>query len=74
MIVGRTLKKVLEKFFKSPVVQDARVQICLPNGQFFDVENIRLMENKLLGVRETHRLVITVAPEKVSMGQVIKKL
>ena len=31
-------------------------------------------ENKLLGVRETHRLVITIEPEKWRMGQVIKKL
>jgi len=74
MISGKLFRQALDKFLKAPVAQDARVQICLPNGQFFDVENIRLMENKLLGVRETHRLVITVAPEKVSMGQVIKKL
>ena len=49
MIVGRTLKKVLEKFFKSPVVQDARVQILLPNGEFYDITGAKLLENKIIG-------------------------
>ena len=33
-----------------------------------------LMENKLLGYRETHRLVITIDTEKWTMGKVLKKL
>jgi hypothetical protein len=32
------------------------------------------MENKLFGVRETHRMVITIEPEKWKMGKVLKKL
>ena len=32
------------------------------------------IENKLIGVRETHRLAITVSPEQWKMGKVIKKL
>mgnify|MGYP000864048846 CR=1 FL=1 len=72
MIVGRTLKKVLEKFFKSPVVQDARVQILLPNGEFYDITGAKLLENKIIGSRETHRLVFLCDKEKVRMGKVLK--
>jgi len=73
MISTKALRQVLDKMLKNaPVVQEARVQIVLPNGEFYDVKGIQLMENKLLGVRETHRLAITVEPEKWKMGQVIK--
>jgi hypothetical protein len=40
----------------------------------YDITGIQLMENKLIGVRESHRLVITIDKEKWRMGQVIKKL
>jgi hypothetical protein len=73
MISGKLFRQVLDKFLKSPVVQNARVQVVLPNGQFYDIKGIQLMENKLIGVRESHRLVITVEPEKWTMGKVIKK-
>jgi hypothetical protein len=59
---------------KSPVCQDARVQVVLPNGEFYDISEIKLLENKLLGVRETHRLAITIQPESWRMGKVIKKI
>ena len=74
MVTGKLLRKVLDKFLKSPVVQEARVQICMPNGEMFDIKDIKLMENKLLGVRETHRLVVTVYKSKWNMGEVIKKI
>jgi len=71
---GKFLRQTLDKFMKGEVAQNARVQVCLPNGEFYDITGIQLMENKLLGVRETHRLVITIDKERWSMGQVIKKL
>ena len=74
MLSGKALRQTLDKFMKSPVAQEARVQVVLPNGEFYDIQGMQLMENKLLGVRETHRLVITIEPEKWRMGQVIKKL
>jgi hypothetical protein len=74
MISGKLLKQAIDKFTKSPAAQEARVQVVLPNGEFFDIDQIMLMENKLLGVRETHRLVITIKPENWRMGKVIKKL
>jgi|TARA_R110000782_G_scaffold188899_1_gene278896 hypothetical protein len=74
MISGKLFRQTLDKFLKAPVAQEARVQVCLPDGQFFDIRDIKLLENKLLGVRETHRLVITVQREQVQMGTPIKKL
>jgi hypothetical protein len=51
MIRGILFRQALEKFLKSPVAQNARVQVCLPNGEFYDIKEIRLLENKLIGVR-----------------------
>lgn len=74
MISLKHFRQVIDKLIKSPVAGDARVQIILPNGEFYDVKGIQLMENKLLGVRETHRIAITIEPESWRMGKVIKKL
>ena len=74
MISGKLLRQALDKFLKAPVAQEARVQVVLPNGEFYDIKGIQLLENKLLGVRETHRLVVTIEPEKWRMGKVLKKV
>ena len=74
MISGKLLKQAIDKFMTAPVAQEARVQVCLPNGEFFDIKEIKLLQNKLLGVRETHRLVITIEPEKWKMGKVLRKV
>jgi len=74
MISGKLLRQTLEKFMKSPVAQEARVQVVLPNGEFYDIKGIQLLENKLLGVRETHRLVLTIEEEKWRMGKVLKNI
>ena len=71
---GKLLRQALDKFMKSDVAQNARVQVVLPNGEFYDVKGIQLLENKLIGVRETHRLAITIEPTQWHMGKVIKKL
>ena len=71
---GKLLRQALDKFMKADVAQNARVQVVLPNGEFYDVQGIQLMENKLIGVRETHRLAITIEPTQWHMGKVIKKL
>ena len=71
---GKLLKQVVDKMMKSPVSQEARVQVVLPNGEFYDVSGIQLLENKLLGVRETHRIAITIEKERWKLGQVIKKV
>lgn len=74
MISGKLLKQTIDKFMKAEVSQNSRVQVCLPNGEFYDIKGIQLLQNKLFGVRETHRLVITVEPEKWKMGKVLKKI
>ena len=74
MVSGKLLRQALDKFLKSPVAQEARVQVCLPDGKFYDFKDIKLMENKILGVRETHRLVMTLYTSKWNMGEVIKKI
>ncbi len=59
MIDGKTFRHGLDKFFKSPVCQGARVQIELPNGEFYDITGAKLLENKIIGSKEqTHRLVL----------------
>jgi hypothetical protein len=70
----KELRMVMDKFLKSEAASNARVQICLPNGEFYDITGMQLMENKLIGLRETHRLVITINKEIWNMGKVFKKL
>ena len=74
MVSGKLLRQALDKFLKSPVAQEARVQVCLPDGKYYDLKDIKLMENKILGVRETHRLVMTLYSSRWNMGEVIKKI
>ena len=74
MFTGKVLRQALDKFLKGEVAANARVQVILPNGDFYDIDGVKLLENKIIGVRETHRLAITVSPEQRKMGKVIKKL
>jgi len=74
MVTGKMFRMALDKFFQAPVAQEARVQICMPDGQMYDIKEIKLMENKLFGVRETHRLVLTTYKSKWKMGEVMKKI
>ena len=52
----------------SSVAQDARVQVKTPDGRFFDVMSVNLVENKIIGARETHRIVISTHEEIAEMG------
>ena len=74
MLSGKLLRQTLDKFMKGEVAQNARVRVCLPNGEMYDVTGIQWMENKQIGVRESHRLDITIDKENWSMGKVLKKL
>ena len=44
------------------------------DGVFHDVKSMKLMENRIIGCRETHRIVIEVIPENAPMGKVTKDL
>ena len=56
MIDGKTFRQGLDKFFKSPVSANARVQIELPNGEKLDLREIQLLETRIIGDRDTHIL------------------
>ena len=71
MVDGRQLKKAIDKFMQSPVCLDARVQIELPNGEMYDLTTMTLLENRLLGSSETHRLVLRCSEPKIKMGKII---
>ena len=71
---GRLLRQVLDKMMKSPATQDARVQVCLPDGKFYDVTSLQLLENNIIGHKESLRLVFTVKAETWNMGKILKKV
>jgi hypothetical protein len=68
---GKLLRQVLDKMMTSGHAQNARVQVLLPDGKYYDITSLQLLENKLIGVRETHRLVFTVQAETWNMGKVV---
>ena len=74
MFTGKLLKQVIDKFNTAPVAQEARVQVVLPNGEFYDITGAKLLENKIIGSKETHRLVLTCKKPTESMGSPIKIL
>jgi hypothetical protein len=74
MVNGKTFRHALDKFFKSPVCQDARVQVELPNKELYDIVGMDLLENNLLGDNQTHRLVLRCQKPIWKMGKIIGKL
>ena len=40
MLSGKALRQILDKMMKSPVTQEARVQVQLPDGQYLDILDI----------------------------------
>ena len=74
MISGKLFRQVLEKLMQSPTAQEARVQVAFPNGESYDITSIQLLENKLIGARETHRIVLTIQPEQWRMGKAINTI
>jgi len=74
MITGKHFRQILDKFLTSPTCQDARVQVQMPNGEFFDISEISLLENRILGTSETHRLVLKCKKNVSPMGKIIGKL
>tara|TARA_A100001201_G_scaffold42878_1_gene43582 strand:- start:1547 stop:1771 length:225 start_codon:yes stop_codon:yes gene_type:complete len=71
---GLLLRQILDKMLKGEVAKSARVQVALPDGKFYDITSLQLMENKLIGFRESHRLVFTVQAESWNMGKILKKI
>ena len=74
MFTGKLLKQIVDKFTTSPAAKEARVQVVLPNGEFYDLTGVKLHENKIIGSKETHRLVFLCEKEKSKMGKVIRMI
>mgnify|MGYP000473980649 FL=1 len=73
-ITGKILDHVLKKFMKSEVAKHARVQVELPNGEMYDMTDILLLENVVIGDNETHRLVFRCRKSPYNIGKIIGKL
>jgi hypothetical protein len=73
MVNGKTLLSILTKFVKgSEVGANARIQVQMPNGDLHDITEVKLMENMLIGLYETHRIVLVTEKEKHKMSKVIR--
>ena len=72
MISAVMMRQVIEKFLKAETVKSARIQVRTSDGVYHDVKSMKLLENRIFGARESHRIVIEVTPERAPMGKVIK--
>ena len=73
-ITGKILNHVLKKFMIAEVAQNARVQVELPNGEMYDMTDILLLENAVVGDNETHRLVFRCKKSPYNIGKIIGRL
>ena len=75
MLKSQELEKVVRMFNdKSMVAKNARVSVELPDKSLWDVGEIFLAANKIVGSRETHRIVIRINKEIASPGEIESKL
>ena len=81
MISAKELALQLDRFLQSPTCRNARIQVKLPQGEFrspdghFDIKSISLLQNNLIGARETHRIVLEISTgESWKMGKPKLKL
>ena len=75
MLKCQELEKVIRMFNdKSMVAKNARVSVELPDKSLWDVGEIFLAANKIVGSRETHRIVIRINKEIASPGEIETKL
>ena len=58
---GLHLQQVLEKMLKAEVAKGARIQVSLPDGKYYDITSLQLLENKIilfsLGINTPHDIV-----------------
>ena len=75
MLKSQELEKIIRMFNdKSMVAKNARVSVELPDKSLWDVGEIFLATNKIIGSRETHRLVIRINKEIASPGHIEHKM
>ena len=75
MLKSQEFEKIMRMFNdKSTVAKEARVSIELPDKSLWDVGEIFLAANKIIGSRETHRIVVRINKEIASPGSILWKL
>ena len=75
MLKCQELEKVIRMFNdKSMVAKNARVAVALPDKSLWDIGELFLAANKIVGSRETHRLVIRISKEVAPPGSIDYKL
>ena len=75
MLKCQELEKVIRMFNdKSMVAKNARVSVELPDKSLWDIGELFLAANKIVGSRETHRLVIRISKEVAPPGSIDYKL
>ena len=75
MLKSQELEKIIAKFNAgSTAAKEARVSVETPDGTMWDINKIFLAQNKIIGSRETHRIVIKICKEIAPPGKVIGKL
>ena len=75
MLKCQELEKIIRMFNdKSMVAKNARVSVELPDKSLWDVTELFLAANKIIGSRETHRLVIRIDKEVASPGAIEYKM
>ena len=75
MLKCQELEKVIRMFNdKSMVAKNARVSVELPDRSLWDIGEIFLAANKIIGSRETHRIVIKLNKEVAPPGALDYKL
>ena len=71
MIKCQELEKIIRMFNdKSEVAKIARVSVEMPDKTMWDVKQILLAQNKIIGDRESHRIIIRVVKEVCPPGKV----
>ena len=75
MLKSQELEKIIRMFNdKSMVAKNARVSIELPDKSLWDIGEIFLAANDIVGSRETHRIVIRINKEISSPGDIEYKM
>ena len=75
MLKSQEIEKIIKQFNTgSTASKEARVSVETPDGTMWDINKIFLAQNKIIGSRETHRIVIKICKEIAPPGKVIGKL
>ena len=71
-VSSQELEKIVRMFNdKSEVAKTARVSVEMPDKTMWDVKQILLAQNKIIGDRESHRIIVRVSKEVCPQGKVI---